>query len=173
MKKKLICLASKSMTPQWVTFFCSVPPSYSQVLWRAFWADMMPFKGSQPRRMRCFRNYRDTRTPSGVTHLPRGLEHFPSRNNNHKPFLCVCYMGLGPLIALFLTLEWDSERTWLILASPPAFGAPTAAPPAFGAPAGAAAPGGGGMFSIGAGGSTPKTNMGDRRFAKATRRTRR
>ena len=48
-----------------------VPPSNSLIPisdpWRAFWADMAPFKGPQPSLLLCFQNLRDTRTPSGVS----------------------------------------------------------------------------------------------------------
>ena len=62
------------------TLFSSVPPcnSLATVLdqWRAFWADTAPFKGPQPQRMHCFRNYGDTRTQSGahLAHLARRFQ---------------------------------------------------------------------------------------------------
>ena len=62
------------------TLFSLVPPcnSLATVLdqWRAFWADTAPFKGPQPQRMHCFRNYGDTRTQSGahLAHLARRFQ---------------------------------------------------------------------------------------------------
>ena len=57
------------MTRCYWTLFSSVPLSNALVLesWRAFWADLTPFKGPRPQPVRCFRNYRDTRTPSRTT----------------------------------------------------------------------------------------------------------
>ena len=61
----------KSMTPHRgnTIIFRSSSNSHVSVLnpWRDFLADTVPFKGPQPRRVLCFRKYRDTRTQSCVS----------------------------------------------------------------------------------------------------------
>ena len=69
-KKSLICLEGKSMTPQRGNTFLL---HYSQELPRlrlgplkGFLSSHSALQGPSTRLVRCFRNYRDTRTPSGV-----------------------------------------------------------------------------------------------------------
>ena len=56
--KSLVCLEGKSMTPHWE----------NTILFRS--SQQLPRLrlGPSTRLVRCFRNYRDTRTPSGVPH---------------------------------------------------------------------------------------------------------
>ena len=46
--------------------------------------------GPSTRLVHCFRNYRDTRTPSGVARLARRSQGTVN-NNWRKPWLCVCW----------------------------------------------------------------------------------
>ena len=68
-QKSLICLEGKSMTPhRGYTLFSSVPPSNSLVSvsdpLRAFLSWQGALQGPSTRLVRCFWNYRKTRTPS-------------------------------------------------------------------------------------------------------------
>ena len=56
--------------------------------WRAFWVDTAPFKGPQPHHLCCCRNFKDTRTPSGVLARHKG-PRILSKNNWGKPWFCV------------------------------------------------------------------------------------
>ena len=71
-------------------FFSTMNP------WRAFWADIEPFKSSQLRLVHCFWNFTDTRTQSGVLAQV-------TRYNRSKPIL---FMKCVKILKIHFALHW-------------------------------------------------------------------
>ena len=87
-------------------FFSTLNP------WRAFWADIEPFKSSQLRLVHCFWNFTDTRTQSGVLAQV-------TRYNRSKPILFMkCVKILKIHFAYWFLNEKGQHNTIELLTRP-------------------------------------------------------